>query len=81
VAERLNKRHSAMVRQKIQASVILERFHKHFLGKLELSPTQIKVGECLLDRSVPKLSQIQHTGDEDNPIRARVSVEFVRPNP
>lgn len=64
MAVRLNKRHSDMVRQKIQASVIVDRFQKHFRGELELTPTQIKVGEVLLDRSVPKLQQIQGAGEE-----------------
>lgn len=78
---RLNPRHTEMVRQKIQAGVLIDRLSKHANGKLEMTPSQIKAAEILLDRSIPKLSQIQHSGDEENPIRARVSVEFVRPNP
>jgi hypothetical protein len=72
MAARINKRHSEEIRQKIQASVILDRFHKHFMGKLELTPTQVKVGETLLDRSVPKLSQIQHTGGDGGPLKVEV---------
>lgn len=68
MAARLNLRHTEMVRQKIQASVIVARLHKHFMGKLKLSPTQLKAAECLLDRSVPKLSQIQHSGPNGGPI-------------
>lgn len=77
---RLNPRHSDMVRQKIQASVLIDRLSKHATGKLEMTRSQIKAAEILLDRTVPKLSQIQHSGDDENPIRARVSVEFVRSN-
>ena len=68
MAARLNRHHSEAVRQKIQASVIIDRFHKHHMGKLDLSPSQIKAGEILLDRSVPKLTNIQHSGDEDHPV-------------
>lgn len=77
MAARLNRRHSEEIRQKIQASVIIDRFQKHFLGKLELSPTQIKVGDSLLDRSVPKLAQIQHTGEDGGPIRIVALLEDV----
>lgn len=77
MAARLNARHSEVVRQKIQASVIVDRFQKHFLGKLELTKTQIDVGNSLLDRSVPKLAQIQHTGADGGPIQLLVQQEDV----
>jgi len=69
MAARLNRKHSEDIRQKIQSSVIVDRFHKHFMGDLDLTMTQIKVGESLLDRSVPKLSHIQHTGPDDGAIQ------------
>lgn len=68
MAARLNRKHSEDIRKKIQAAVIVDRFHKHMMGEIEMSATQIKAGSELLDRSVPKLSQIQHTGDEGGPI-------------
>lgn len=68
MAARINRKHSEDIRKKIQASVIVQRFHDHFMGKLDLTQTQIKVGDSLLDRSVPKLAQIQHTGDNGGPI-------------
>jgi hypothetical protein len=64
MAARLHRMHSLQIRLKIQASVIAERLHKHLMGKLKLKPTQIKAAEILLDRSVPKLQQIQGPGDE-----------------
>lgn len=73
MAARLNPHHTDMVRQKIQASVIIDRFHKHFMGSLEMTATQIKAGEVLLDRSVPKLSQIQHTGEDGGPLKVIVN--------
>lgn len=74
---RLNPRHSDMVRQKIQASVLIDRMHKHALGEVEMTATQVAAANSLLDRSVAKLSQIQHTGDPDNPVQARIVVEYV----
>ncbi len=49
--------HSEVARAKIQASMIIERMQKHFKGELELSMTQIRVGEILLRKCVPDLVQ------------------------
>lgn len=70
MAARLNRRHSDEVRAKIQASVLIQRLQSHAMGELEMTASQIKAAEALLDRSVPKLSQIQHVGDEEGgPVR------------
>lgn len=76
MAARINKMHSEQVRLKIQASVLIQRLQDHCLGKLEMTPSQIRSAEVLLDRSVPKLSQIQHTGDAENPLAHSVKVTF-----
>ena len=68
MAARLNPRHSEEVRQKIQASVLIDRLSKVAAGKLEMTQQQLKATEMLLDRSVAKLQSIQISGDEDNPI-------------
>lgn len=68
MAARINKRHTEEVRKRIQASVILDRLQKHFRGDLQLSRDQLKSAEILLDRSVPKLAQIQHTGADGGAI-------------
>ena len=72
MAARLNPRHSDEIRRKIQASVIVTRFHKHFMGELEMTASQIKSGEILLDRSVPKLQQIQHAGHDGGQLVVQV---------
>ena len=84
MAARLNRMHSEQVRAKIQASVLIDRLQKHVEGELELTPSQITAAQVLLDRSVPKLSQIQHVGDNDSdPIRTenKWTVELVRAAP
>lgn len=68
MAKRLNPRHSDLVRQKIQASVLIDRLQKVASGELEITAQQLKAHEILLDRSVPKLQNIQHTGDDENPV-------------
>lgn len=68
MAARLNKHHSETVRAKIQASVLIDLLHKSATGVIELNAQRIKSAEILLDRSVPKLQQIQHSGDQANPV-------------
>jgi hypothetical protein len=69
MAARLRPEHSKAVRDKIQASALITRLHNCAMGTLDLTTVQVNAINSLLDRSVPKLSQIQHTGDADNPIR------------
>jgi hypothetical protein len=72
MAARINRKHSEDIRKKIQASVILHRLQKHFNGELDLSRTQLKAAEIMLDRAVPKLAQIQHTGADGEPFTVNV---------
>ena len=69
MAARINKRHSDEVRSKIQASNLIHRLQQCAFGELELTPAQLSAINSLLDRSVPKLQQIQHVGDEGGPVR------------
>lgn len=78
MAARLNRRHSEEIRQKIQASNIIYRLQQHIDGEVEMSSTQIAAAQTLLDRSVPKLSQIQHVGDDASPMQHRHEVVFIR---
>lgn len=69
---RLNPHHAELVRQKIQASVLVDRLHKHVMGKVKMSPTQVAAATALLDRSVAKLSQIQMTGEGGGPLKVEI---------
>jgi hypothetical protein len=68
MAARLNPRHQEMVRDKIQASQLINRLENHALGEAELSQTQIKAIEILLKKTLPDLSNVQLTGDPENPV-------------
>lgn len=76
MAARLNPRHSEMVRAKIQASCLIQRLNAVAMGEVEITPVQLGAINSLLDRSVPKLSQIQHSGDADNPLASTLTVKF-----
>jgi hypothetical protein len=70
MAARLNPRHSDAVRAKIQASNLITRLTACAMGEIELTSVQLGAINSLLDRSVAKLQQIQHVGDENGgPIR------------
>jgi hypothetical protein len=76
VAARINKMHSEQVRAKIQASALITRLHNCAMGKIELTAVQVNAINSLLDRSVAKLSQIQHIGDPENPLKHSLEVTF-----
>ena len=77
MAARLNPRHSDMVRAKIQASNLIHRLQQCAMGEIDLTPTQLQAINSLLDRSVAKLSQIQHTGEDGGPIQHGVTLNVV----
>lgn len=81
MAARINRHHSDEIRAKIQAANIIHRLQQHVDGEVEMTATQIAAAQALLDRSVPKLSQIQHVGDDENPIQHAVQVAYVGTDP
>ena len=77
MAVRLNKLHTAEVRSKIQASQLINVLQNHALGDgADISHSRMKAIEILLRKSVPDLSSITLSGDEDNPLQAHVKVSF-----
>ena len=49
------------VRSRIQTSMLLNRLRDHVVGKVELSPTQIRAAEILLKKSIPDLTATEVT--------------------
>lgn len=50
------------VRQRIRTSMIVRRLTNHFLGKLEMTQTQMTAGLALLRKTLPDLTAIEHSG-------------------
>jgi len=50
---------SAGVRQKIQTANIITRLQKHVDGDVEMSATQVRAAEILLQKVVPNLASIE----------------------
>ena len=68
MAATIRKTRQDEVRAKIQAGNLIARLNKHIGGEITLENSQIKCIEILLDRSIPKLSSIELSGDKDNPV-------------
>ena len=80
MAARLNKRHQGFVRDKIQASQIINRLQNHLDGKVELSQTQLRAAEILLKKSLPDLSAVEMTGEDGKPLDLSLTVAFLKPD-
>jgi hypothetical protein len=76
---RLNRRQADTCRQAIQTTYLINRLHKHIEGEVELTMAQIRAAEILLKKSLPDLSAVELTGDEDNPVSVKGVIELVRP--
>jgi hypothetical protein len=73
MAAKLNPRHSQMVRDKIQASKLIEVLQDHAMGiSEEIKPSRLKAIEILLKKSVPDLSSVELSGDPDAPVVHKV---------
>ena len=60
---RLNREHDELTRSKIKTSQIINRLVNHILGAVEMTNTQVRAAEILLNKTLPNL---QHrTGDQD----------------
>jgi hypothetical protein len=80
MAARINRMHSEQVRLKIKADKLIERLNKAAMGEIEVTQVQLGAINSLLDRSVPKLSQIQHVGDANaDPIKTDNTFRVIFP--
>lgn len=79
MAARLRKNHQDEVRAKIQASQLVNVLQNHALGKDsgELAQSRLKAIEILLKKSLPDLSSVELTGDENSPVRVEAIVRRV----
>jgi hypothetical protein len=49
------------VRERIRASVLIDRLHKVAAGEVDASPQSIQAARILLDKSLPSLQAVDHT--------------------
>ena len=73
MAARLDPKHDARTRSKIQTSQLINRLMKHANGEVQMESTQIKAAEILLKKALPDLQAIQLTGEDDGPVKMAVT--------
>ena len=76
MAARLRATHQEDVRQKIQATQLINVLQNHALGKseVELSSSRLKAIEILLRKSVSDLSAVTISGDEQRPLVQKIEL-------
>lgn len=73
MAARLNPRHQEMVRDKIQASQLVNALEDHVLKGKDMTKSQVSAALGLLKKCIPDLSSTTLSGDDDGgPIRVIV---------
>lgn len=60
----MGRMHQDDVRAKIQTSQLVNRLTEHALGKVELSPTQVRAIEILIKKTLPDLSAVDWSASD-----------------
>ena len=70
VGRPMGKLHQEDVRKKIQVGQLIKVIEDHALStdEKELSASRLKAIQLLLNKSLPDLSSMQLTGDDDKPV-------------
>lgn len=73
MASRHDRKHSELVRQRIQTSQLINRLQDNALGEESMTAGQIKSAEILLRKAVPDLKQTDFgIGEDDTEINITV---------
>lgn len=75
-ARTLRPRHQDEIRAKIKVSNLLDRVEKYALGELsdeDISSNRLNAIKLLLSKTLPDLSSVEITGNEDKPLEMKVS--------
>ena len=75
MAARINKiKHAQKTKELIRASQLLNRLTKCAKGEVEMTSVQVKAATVVINKEIPDLARLEHTGDGGGP----VVVEIVR---
>jgi hypothetical protein len=73
-------KHDDFTRERIRTTQLVNRLEKHALGEIAMEPTQVRAIEVLLRKSLPDLSNVQLSGDKDNPVGVVFQTVYERSN-
>jgi len=71
VGRPMGKLHQDDIRKKIQVSLLIKKLEKHALedsDDVEISSSKMRAIQILLSKSLPDLSSIQISGDDNQPL-------------
>jgi hypothetical protein len=82
MAARLNLRQQDQTRSAIQTTQLVKRLQDYALGEIaEIETGRLKAIEILLRKTLPDLSAVTLSGDDESPINvAIIERRIVRPN-
>lgn len=63
MAVRRNLAHSALVRERIQTTQLINRLTDHAFGRVEMSATQVAAALGVLKKSLPDLAAVEYSGE------------------
>ena len=84
-----NKSFPEKGRERIKATLLLEKLQRHALADAEMvdgqvvvpgahfTASQLKAAEILLRKCIPDLKAVEVRGEDGGPIRTRLEIEFV----
>jgi hypothetical protein len=72
ITAKLNPRHQQLIRDKINAGLLVEQLHSCAMGEIELTSQQMRAIEILLKKSVPDLSSVELSGNDSAPMVMKV---------
>ena len=75
MAARLNQKHDALTRDKIQTSQLVNRLNKFALddqNRVVMSSDQVRAALGLLRKTIPDLAVTSHTGEGGGPLTIQV---------
>jgi hypothetical protein len=55
-----------VARERIKASLLLEKLENHVLGSTEMTASQVNAAKILLGKVIPDMKAIEHSGGIDN---------------
>ena len=70
-----------MVREKIRASQLINALQNHCIGKKKMAASQVSAGLGLLKKCIPDLTNVELSGDKDNPLTVQIVHYADSPNP
>jgi len=61
--DKRRKPYPTKAKERIDATMIIDKLRAHIKGELELKATQINAARILLNKALPDLKAVEHSGD------------------